>query len=114
LAAPLVVTFLPLVGALLIMSVRGDEEAVARNARWIALWTTLIVFALSLILSGSLRSREPDFQFVEQAPGCRHYRITTSMGVDGISLLFVLLTTFLMPICILASWESIQTGCANT
>lgn len=101
-----VTTFLPVVGAILIYLLRGDDEAARRNARWIALWTTLITFAVSVILVLRFDSTQTDFQFVEKyawlASG-----ITYHMGVDGISLPFVILTTAVMPFCILASWKSI-------
>ncbi|NPU15580.1 NADH-quinone oxidoreductase subunit M [Bradyrhizobium sp. 83002] len=102
-----VVTFLPLVGALLIYLVRGDDEAAQRNARWIALWTTLITFAVSVILVLRFDPNQTDFQFVEKknwlAAGISYH-----MGVDGISLPFVILTTALMPFCIIASWKSVK------
>ncbi len=101
-----VVTFLPLVGALFIALLRDDEAGV-RNARWVALWTTLITFAISLILVWRFDPSSPDFQFVEKGPWLGG-AIGYSMGVDGISLPFVILTTGLMPICILASWTAIQ------
>ena len=59
-----VITFLPLAGALFIAFLSDDEEGV-RNARWVALWTTLIVFAISLILLRRFDATSPDFQFVE-------------------------------------------------
>src|ERR1700758_5316716 len=102
-----VVTFLPTIGALLIYLVRGDDEAAQRNARWIALWTTLVTFAVSLILVARFDPASSDFQFVEKAPWLAN-AITYHMGVDGISLPFVILTTALMPLCILASWTSVQ------
>jgi len=103
-----VTTFLPLAGALFIAFLNDDEEGV-RNARWVALWTTLIVFAISLILLRRFDATSPDFQFVEHwglSDGSTAYSI--SLGVDGISLPFVILTTALMPITILASWDAIQ------
>src|SRR6195952_1361107 len=101
-----VVTFLPLVGALLIYVSRGDDEAARRNSRWIALWSTLITFAVSLILVWRFDAAQPDFQFVEKASWLAS-GITYHMGVDGISLPFVILTTALMPFCIVASWKSV-------
>jgi NADH-quinone oxidoreductase subunit M len=101
-----VVTFLPVVGALLVYLSRGDDEAARRNSRWIALWTTLITFAVSLILIMRFDPSQPDFQFVEKASWLAS-GITYHMGVDGISLPFVILTTALMPFCILASWKSV-------
>jgi NADH-quinone oxidoreductase subunit M len=101
-------TFLPLVGGAVIMTVRGDEATIASNARWIALWTSLIVFALSLLLWVDFNTAEPGFQFVESANWLPEFHIGYSMGVDGISVLFVMLSTLLVPVCILASWESVH------
>jgi NADH-quinone oxidoreductase subunit M len=101
-----VVTFLPIAGALFIAFL-SDDEAGVRNARWLALWTTLITFIISLILVWRFDPSSSDFQFVERGPWLGN-AIGYSMGVDGISLPFVILTTALMPICILASWTSVQ------
>jgi NADH-quinone oxidoreductase subunit M len=102
-------TFLPLAGAAVILSVRGDEETVASNARWAALWTSLIVFALSLILWFRFDHGTADFQFVERVAWLPEFGVSYHMGVDGISVLFVMLSAALTPLCILASWESITT-----
>ncbi len=101
------ITWLPLVGCAVIMMVRGDEATVANSARWIALWTSLIVFAVSLVLWFDWNPSDPGFQFIESLPWLPDYGVSYKMGVDGISVLFVLLSTLLTPICILASWESI-------
>ncbi len=102
------ITFLPAAGALLILLVQGEEGVVARNARWIALWTTLITFALSLYIWWNFDASTSAFQFVQKTEWLGG-AIAYHMGVDGISMLFVILTTFLMPACILASWKSIET-----
>src|SRR5207247_1114028 len=102
-----VTTFLPLLGALLVYGLaRGSDEAAARNARWIALWTTLITFAVSVILVMRFDPSSTEFQFVEHYPWLAQ-TIVYHMGVDGISLPFVILTTALMPLCIIASWKAI-------
>ena len=101
-----VVTFLPLVGALFIAFLNEDAAGV-RNARWVALWTTLVTFVISLILIWRFDPSSSDFQFTERRPWLGG-AITYAMGVDGISLPFVILTTALLPICILASWTAIQ------
>ncbi|WP_270933945.1 NADH-quinone oxidoreductase subunit M [Falsiroseomonas oryzae] len=103
------ITFLPLAGAFIILMVRGEDAVVARNARWTALWTSLITLALSLILWARFDFGTAEFQFVERAEWLPEYRVAYHMGVDGISVLFVLLSTLLTPLCILASWESVQT-----
>ncbi len=102
-----VTTFLPLLGALLIYLSRGDDAAAQRNSRWIALWTTIITFAISLIMVANFDASSPAFQFVEKAPWLGG-QINYHMGVDGISLPFVILTTALMPFCIIASWSAIE------
>lgn len=101
-----VTTFLPLVGALIVYLSRGDDEAARRNSRWIALWTTLITFAVSVILVMRFDPSSADFQFVEKANWLAT-GITYHMGVDGISLPLVILTTAIMPFCIIASWKAI-------
>ncbi len=102
-----IVTFLPLVGAAFIMLARGPEEVVARNARNAALWTTVITFIVSLAIWYNFDNSTAAFQFVEKREWIGA-GINYHMGVDGISMLFVILTTFLMPLCILASWEAIE------
>jgi NADH-quinone oxidoreductase subunit M len=104
------ITFLPVVGVagiLILRLLRGADDAASANAsKWIALATTLATFALTVLLVVQFNAHDAGFQFVEDAPWFAglHYR----MGVDGISVLFVLLTGFLMPICIAASWRSIE------
>ncbi len=101
------VTFLPLVGAFLIMWIRDDNPSGRRNIRSVALFTTVFTFVVSLLIWIGFDKADPGFQFVEEAAWLSN-GITYRMGVDGISMLFVILTTFLMPFCILASWESIE------
>ncbi len=98
-----VVTFLPLVGVAFILAMRGEDATALRNIRWAALWTTIVTFLVSLLIWANFSPAETGFQFVEKHSwlgGTAAYQ----MGVDGISMPFVILTTFLMPICILASW----------
>src|SRR5208283_4748717 len=103
------ITWLPLVGCAVMMMVRGDDETVASNARWTALWTSLLVFILSLVLWVKFDPSDAGFQFNEHVAWLPEYKVGYSMGVDGISVLFVLLSTLLTPICVLASWESVHT-----
>jgi len=100
------VTFLPLVGALLIFALRGSDESTYRNARYIALWTTLITFAISLLLWRDFDPATAQFQFVELRPWLGP--ITFHMGLDGISMPFVVLTTLLMPLTVLSSFGAIK------
>ena len=103
------VIFLPMVGALFVFIVRGDERTVARNARMTALWTSLITFALSLGIWIDFDNSTASFQFVERVDWIPILGASYHLGVDGISMLFVILSTFLTPLCVLASWEAIQT-----
>jgi NADH-quinone oxidoreductase subunit M len=103
------VTFAPLVGAaFLIVFLRGDGEEVARNARWAALVASTTTFLLSLLILVEFDGSSPEFQLVEYRPWLESVGIGYRMGVDGISVWFVLLSTFLTPICILASWNAIK------
>jgi NADH-quinone oxidoreductase subunit M len=104
------VTFLPLVGVAFIAMARGDEVVVARNARNIALSTSLIVLALSVLLWTGFDPGTAAFQFVENARWVTIGGITISyhMGIDGISLFFVLLSTLLTVLCIVASWQTVH------
>ncbi|MFA5949849.1 MAG: NADH-quinone oxidoreductase subunit M [Hyphomicrobium sp.] len=98
-----IVTFLPLAGALFIATL--NREAL-QNIRYVALWTTLITFVVSLAIWLNFDPTTAGFQFVEERPWLGSIKF--KMGVDGISMLFVILTTFIMPLCILASWQAIE------
>jgi NADH-quinone oxidoreductase subunit M len=104
-------TFAPLIGVVGILILRffgrPDDPRAVEAAKWIALVTTLATLALSVLLVMRFDRTTAGFQFLEEAPWFAglNYR----MGVDGISVLFVLLTAFLMPLCIVASWKSITT-----
>ncbi|MFT4091442.1 MAG: NADH-quinone oxidoreductase subunit M [Asticcacaulis sp.] len=105
------ITFLPLAGALVILAVKafapkGDDAATGTKAKWIALWTTLATLALSLVMLAQFDRTTTDYQFVEKAQWFSY--LSYHLGVDGISILFVALTAFLMPLCILASWTNIK------
>ena len=98
------ITFLPLVGAMvLVVFLRGSDEAAGNNAKLLALFTTTATFLASLILLFGFDPSDTGFQFVEETDWIAGLRY--KMGVDGISILFVMLTTFLMPLVILSSWD---------
>ncbi|MEN2494588.1 MAG: NADH-quinone oxidoreductase subunit M [Hyphomicrobiaceae bacterium hypho_1] len=100
------ITFMPLVGIPFIMAL-ADDDCGRRNARWIALFVTIFTFVLSVIFVWyPFDISTYEFQFVEEYSWFGPFQY--KMGVDGISMLFVILTTFLMPICVLASWEAIK------
>jgi NADH-quinone oxidoreductase subunit M len=99
-----IITFLPLIAAaVLALFLRGDDQAARANAKWLALIATTATFLISLLLLAGFDAADPGFQFVEQGEWI--LGLNYKMGVDGISILFVLLTTFLMPITILSTWE---------
>ena len=102
------VTFLPLVGCFFILLTRGDDATVARNSRYIALWTSVPTFLISLLIWVKFDPSTADFQMMESIEWIEGTNIGYRMGVDGISMFFVLLSTLLTPICILASWEAIE------
>jgi NADH-quinone oxidoreductase subunit M len=98
------ITFLPLIGAVvLLLFLRGEDAMALQNAKLLAFFTTVATFVLSLVVLVGFDPADTGFQFVEERPWIGG--LTYKMGVDGISVLFVLLTTFLMPLCIAASWH---------
>jgi len=101
------VTFLPLFGALLVLLIKDDSEAARRNIRNVAFLTTLFVFVLSLVIWAGFDTDNPGFQ-MEEKINWLGGGISYHMGVDGISVLFVVLSAFLMPFCILASRETVK------
>lgn len=99
-----IITFLPIVAAIIMaLFLRGQDAAAARNARWLALLTTTATFVISLFVLFRFDPANTGFQFVEDHAWIMGLRY--KMGVDGISVLFVLLTTFMMPLTILSTWE---------
>ena len=101
--------FLPLVGALAIMINRGgSHDITAGNARWVALWTSVVTFIISLVIWANFDQNNSNFQFVEKFQWMPLLNLKYHVGIDGISLPFILLSTFLTPICILSSWGSIK------
>lgn len=103
-----VLIFLPLAGAGFILMIPGDDELAVRNVRRTALWTSVSTFVLSLLLWFNFDPSTAAFQFEERVAWIPTYNISYHLGLDGISVLFVLLTTLLTPVCILASWNSVK------
>ncbi|MGH7087470.1 MAG: proton-conducting transporter membrane subunit, partial [Stellaceae bacterium] len=101
-------TFIPIAGVLAILMLRGDEAAVARNARWIALWTSLIDLALAIAVWANFDPSRADFQMLEQAVWFPDFNISYRLGVDGLSLFLALLSSFLTPICIVSAWKAVR------
>ena len=102
------VIFLPLAGAGFILLIRGEEEVVAQNARSVALWTAGITFLLSLLIWGTFDPARADFQLVEKVEWFAGFDINYHVGIDGISLFLVLLSTLITLVCVIVSWEAIQ------
>ena len=99
-----IVTFMPAIAAvILLVFLRGDDEAANRNAKWVAMFATTITFLVSLGILANFDPQDTGFQFVEERAWL--LGLEYKMGVDGISILFVMLTTFMMPLVIAASWE---------
>ena len=101
------VTFLPLVGVLLLLMVRDDTPSGRKNVLNIALFTTVFTFIISLFIWIGFDNSNPGFQMVEKHDWLGT-GISYHVGVDGISMLFVILSTLLMPFCVLASWLSVE------
>jgi len=102
-----IMLLIPLVAAGTILTLNGKRDLVERNIRYTALYATLINLALALLLWWQFDVSSADFQFVERQDGIFGGLFSYSLGVDGISVLLVVLSAFLMPFCILASWDSI-------
>lgn len=99
-----IVTFTPLVAAaILALFLRGDDAAAQRNAKWLALGATGFTFLVSIFVLAGFDASNTDFQFVEERTWI--FGLKYKMGVDGISVLFIMLTTFLMPLVIASCWE---------
>jgi NADH-quinone oxidoreductase subunit M len=102
------VIFLPLAGAGFILLIRGEPDVVAQNARSVALWTSSITFLLSLLIWANFDPTNGGFQLVEKGQWFIGVDINYHVGVDGISLWFVLLSTLLTMLCVISSWYSVQ------
>ncbi len=105
-----ITTFLPLCGAFFIILISKDSENKnsSFNVKSVALWTSIMTFLASLILLINFDFNNKDFQFEEISEWIPKFGVVYHFGIDGISLPFILLTTFLIPICILSSWNSIN------
>ena len=102
-----VLILVPLLGAAMILTVSGPAAVVARNARAVALWTSLFAFGLSAAMWAAFDPGAVEYQFVERASWIPGLGVEYHLGVDGISMLFVVLSNFLTLICVAASWESV-------
>ena len=102
-----ILIFIPVVGIFFMLLIRNNDDQISQNLKHTALWITFLNFIISLSLLFSFDLNNPDFQFVEKYAWIES-GISYHLGIDGVSILFVILTTMLVPICILASYESIK------
>ena len=101
------ILFIPILGILLMVLIRNTSERTERNLKQTAIWITSLNFLVSLLLIIFFDYENPSFQFEEKYFWINN-GISYHLGIDGISVLFIVLTTMLVPICILASYESIK------
>ena len=100
-------TFFPLVGVIFILLRRGTDEVVERSSKNISILISIINFIVSLFLWSKFDPVNPGFQFVEETQWIKNF-VSYKMGVDGISIFLVLLTTFISPLCIFAAINSLK------
>ncbi len=101
------IAFIPLIGSLFILITKGSQKSVERNSKYVAIFSSIANFFLSLFLWFTFDPSTSDFQFVEEKNWIGNF-INFKLGVDGISILFILLTTFITPICVFSVIQSIK------
>jgi len=101
------IIFIPLIGALFILVTKGEQKTVDKNSKYVAIFSSLANFFLSIFLWYSFDTTTSEFQFVEEKNWIEGF-INFQLGIDGISILFILLTTFIAPICIFSGIHSIR------
>ena len=101
------IIFIPLIGALFILITKGSQKNVEKNSKYVAIFSSMANFLLSLFLWFSFDVNTSNFQFVEEKIWIKGF-MNFQLGVDGISILFILLTTFIAPICIFSGIQSIK------
>ena len=101
------IIFIPLIGALFILVTKEEQKAVVKNSKYVAIFSSLTNFFLSIFLWYSFDTSTSEFQFVEEKNWMEGF-INFQLGIDGISILFILLTTFIAPICIFSGINSIR------
>ena len=101
------IIFIPLIGALFILVIKGEQKTVEKNSKYVAIFSSLVNFFLSIFLWYSFDTSTSEFQFVEEKNWMKGF-INFQLGIDGISILFILLTTFIAPICIFSGINSIR------
>ena len=101
------IIFIPLIGALFILVIKGEQKTVEKNSKYVAIFSSLANFFISTFLWYSFDTSTSEFQFVEEKNWMKDF-INFKLGIDGISILFILLTTFITPICIFSGINSIR------
>ncbi len=101
------IIFIPLIGALFILITKGNQKNIENNSKYVAIFSSLANFLLSIFLWFSFDTTTPDFQFVEEKNWMSGF-VKFQLGIDGISILFIMLTTFITPICIFSGIHSLK------
>ncbi|RZO49180.1 MAG: NADH-quinone oxidoreductase subunit M [Candidatus Pelagibacterales bacterium] len=101
------IIFIPLIGALFILVIKGEKKIVVKNSQYVAIFSSLANFFLSIFLWYSFDATTSEFQFVEEKNWIKGF-VNFKLGIDGISMLFILLTTFIIPVCIFSGINSIK------
>ena len=101
------IILIPILGSLTILLINSDDEIGKRNIKIVAMYTSIVNFFASIFLWVNFDKLTSDFQFTERYAWLTE-NITYHVGIDGVSLFLIILTTFLMPFCIVASWNSIS------
>jgi len=101
------IIFIPLIGAIFVLLTRGNLKNTEKNSKYVAIFSTLVNFFLSIYLWYSFDTTTSDFQFIEEREWINGF-INLQLGIDGISILFILLTTFIAPICVFSGISSIK------
>ena len=102
------IIFIPLIGALFILVIKGEQKTVEKNSKYVAIFSSLANFFLSIFLWYSFDTATSEFQFVEEKNWMVGF-INFQLGVDGISILFIILTTFITPLCIISVNNTVKT-----
>ena len=101
------IIFIPLIGAFFILITRGAQKNIEKNSKYVAIFISIVNFLLSLFLWFSFDVTSSEFQFVEEKSWIKGF-FNFQLGIDGVSILFILLTTFISPICIISGIRSIK------
>ena len=101
------IILIPFIGALFIFATRGEQKDVEKNSKYLAIFSSITNFLLSLFLWYSFDANTPEFQFIEKKNWIKGF-VNFQLGIDGISILFILLTSFITPICVFSVINSVK------